>query len=147
VTRTWIERIVWRGLILVALLGCILPLAGCIRCNVAVEAAGAFLEDSQNRICQTDVDCMTVSTGCHTYDSGLCGQALLSRTAAESDRWLTLQKNLLECEGEDCMQCMAALLPRCTDGLCGGKRPPSAALLSDVDQPRLYSASRFPGRE
>jgi hypothetical protein len=90
-------------------------------CADEIAAAGEFLQ--ANQTCASDADCVVVQTGCHTYDElgGGCGQASLSRDAANTAEWRRLNEALLECKTEG-SQCMAQLVPRCGDGVCGGGR-------------------------
>ncbi|HEY6559468.1 MAG TPA: hypothetical protein VI072_19425, partial [Polyangiaceae bacterium] len=84
------------------------PACGDDDCSDEIEAARAFL--GANRSCQVNEDCVVVSTGCHTFGNGVCGQAPLERTAAESAEWARLQHDLGSCKRE-CAQCAAALAP------------------------------------
>jgi bacterioferritin-associated ferredoxin len=86
-------------------------------CSSEIEAARAFLD--AHRECQMDSDCVAANTGCHTFKNGLCGQSPLNREAAESAEWQRLSRDLGECQSE-CAQCLAALVPTCMNGLCGG---------------------------
>ena len=89
-------------------------------CKDELEAANAFLDKPANLACQSNEDCVVVSTGCQTVARGLCGQAQLSRQAASSKEWSKLSGALRDCESGSCAQCDAALVPSCTDGMCGG---------------------------
>jgi hypothetical protein len=42
-------------------------------CSTEIERARQFL--AAHRECTGDEDCTVVSTGCHTYANGICGQA------------------------------------------------------------------------
>lgn len=95
--------------------------AGCAGdCVDEIDAANAFLDKPANLTCQSNEDCVVVSTGCQTVARGLCGQAQLSRQAASSKEWSKLSGDLRDCHSGDCIQCAAALTPRCVDGTCGG---------------------------
>lgn len=94
-------------------------LSGCGDCSDEAKAASAFLEDRANLTCQTDADCVVVSTGCARPARSLCGQAALSKAAANSEKWQHLQSDLTNCES-NCDVCAAALLPKCSEGFCGG---------------------------
>lgn len=94
-----------------------LSLVACGDCTKEIEAARVFLEE--NRRCQSDEDCVAVSTGCHTFANGICAQAPLNRSAAATTQWKRLSKGLEGCERE-CVTCTAALIPQCTAGACGG---------------------------
>jgi hypothetical protein len=109
-----------RLLLKTVLLGAIASLVGCGDCTDEFEAARAFLEEPANLTCQSDDDCVVVSTGCHTIPRGVCGQAQVARRAAESERWSELSAELRDCESGSCAQCLALLGPRCLDGMCGG---------------------------
>jgi hypothetical protein len=94
-------------------------LPACGDCSDEIDAARAFLEN--NRACQVDDDCVVVGTGCTTFANGLCGQAPLNRRAAESAEWKHLRDDLVSCEDE-CSNCLAQLIARCTESVCGGPR-------------------------
>ena len=94
-----------------------LSLVACSDCTEEIEAARAFLKG--NRSCQSNEDCVAVSTGCHTFKNGLCAQAPLNRSAAATRHWQRLSQDLKGCENE-CVTCTAALIPECTAGVCGG---------------------------
>lgn len=102
------------------LVGCPLvaaSLLGCGNCEQTAEDVRAFLEDPANLTCQTDNDCVVVSTQCSGI--GFCGQATLSRTASTSKGWRDLSDELEACN-DDCSVCTALLLPHCGEGgLCG----------------------------
>lgn len=109
-----------RLLLATLLLGATASLVGCSDCTDEIEAARVFLEDRTNLACQSDDDCVVVSTGCQTFSRGLCGQAQLGARAAASEAWSQLGAELSECESGTCAKCLALLLPSCTDGMCGG---------------------------
>jgi hypothetical protein len=94
---------------------------GCGDCSLEIDPAGAFLRNTQNLSCTTDDDCVAVTTGCHTFDFGLCARAALSRKAAESEHWKQLSTNLEGCE-RSCERCDALLIARCVAGACGRSR-------------------------
>lgn len=95
-------------------------LAGCGDCSDEVDAANQFLETPANLACQSDDDCAVVMTGCAEPSRALCGQAPLNQSAAASDRWKHIHQALADCDS-NCAVCDALLLPKCTDGFCGGK--------------------------
>jgi hypothetical protein len=107
-------------LLATVLLGAIAALVGCGDCTDEIEAARAFLEEPANLTCQSDDDCVVVSTGCHTFSRGTCGQAQVAGRAAESEEWSGLSAELSDCESASCAQCLALLTPRCLEGMCGG---------------------------
>ncbi len=94
-----------------------LSFVACGDCTKEVEAARVFLEE--NRSCQTNEDCVVVSTGCHTFANGRCAQAPLNRLAAATTQWQRLSQGLEDCENE-CATCTAGLIPKCNAGVCGG---------------------------
>jgi hypothetical protein len=96
----------------------VLPLlSSCGDCSEEIEAARKFLHE--NRACEMDADCVAVNTGCHSYANGLCGQAPLNSSAATSPTWKKLSADLVDCD-DPCSLCLALLIPRCNNGLCGG---------------------------
>ena len=103
-------------------LGCLmaaLSLAACGDCHDNDAAANDFLAAPENRACQSDADCVVVSTGCAELERSFCGQATLSAEAAKSSRWRELEGQIADCNGTNCAICGAALIPTCTNGLCG----------------------------
>lgn len=94
-------------------------LGGCSNCDDEVAAANSFLEDPTNLVCQSDEDCAVVPTGCAEPWRSSCGQAVLNRDAAASGKWQQISDGLADCAGS-CAQCLAALLPQCSEGFCGG---------------------------
>jgi hypothetical protein len=97
--------------------------AGCAGdCTDEIEAASAFLDKPANLTCQSNDDCVVVSTPCHTFERGLCGQVQLNRQAASSEEWSTLSGDLRDCESGSCVQCTALLIRSCIDGICGGSQ-------------------------
>lgn len=96
-----------------------LGLAACGDCHDNDAAADAFLAARENRVCATDADCVVVNTGCAELERSFCGQALLSAEAAKSSRWRELQEQISDCSDSGCAICAAALIPSCSDGLCG----------------------------
>jgi hypothetical protein len=96
-----------------------LGLTACGDCSDEIEAAGAYLDDPAHLACTSDADCEVVFTGCHTFERGLCGQSILSKSAAGSKQWSELADELHGCE-DSCPQCLVARLPGCIDGFCGG---------------------------
>lgn len=109
----WAARVV--GPCLMGMLG----LAACGDCHDNDAAADAFLAARENRVCATDADCVVVNTGCAELERSFCGQALLSAEAAKSSRWRELQEQISDCSDSGCAICAAALIPSCSDGLCG----------------------------
>lgn len=109
-----------RRLLGVVLLGASTAVCACGDCTDELEAANAFLDEPANLTCESNEDCVVVSTGCFTAARGLCGQAHLSRQAASSKEWSKISDDLRDCESGSCAQCAAALLPSCTFGMCGG---------------------------
>jgi hypothetical protein len=109
-----------RRLLGAVLLAASSALCACGDCADELEAARAFLEKPANLTCQSSEDCVVVSTGCQTVARGLCGQAHLSRQAASSKEWSKLSGDLRDCESKPCIQCTAALVTGCADGICGG---------------------------
>ena len=110
------QRTAW----IVPLSAMIAILAGCgdDDCSSEINAARDFLD--ANRSCQADTDCVGVSTGCHTFANGICGQAPLNRQASESPTWAKLSGSLDDCVGRECDMCLAGIVLRCTNGVCGG---------------------------
>lgn len=85
-------------------------------CEDEIAAGARFL--TANQACETDTDCVVVSTGCHTFEGGICSQAHLNRTAANSAEWASIQADLEDCES-GCAVCAAALVPaQCVDQRC-----------------------------
>jgi hypothetical protein len=116
-----------RRLLGAVLLGASAAVCACSNCTDEVQAANAFFDKPANLTCQSNEDCVVVSTGCWTVARGLCGQAQLSRQAASSKEWSKLGGDLRDCkEGSDesCAQCAAGLLPSCIEGTCGGQPRP-----------------------
>lgn len=97
----------------------ILGLAACGDCHDNDKAADAFLAAPENRVCTTNADCVVVNTGCAELERSFCGQALLSAEAAKSSRWRELEEQISDCAESNCAICGAALIPTCSDGLCG----------------------------
>ncbi len=94
---------------------------GCSNCNDEIEEGQSFLNDPQHLACESDDDCVVQSTGCHTFERGFCQQVQLNRTAVATKQWQGLKADLETCENE-CTVCAGAMLPSCSDGLCGGAR-------------------------
>lgn len=97
-----------------------LSLLGCGNCDDEVKVVGRFLDAPENLSCASDDDCVVVQTGCHPYPRSTCGQGQLNRQGADSKRWRALSNDLFDCQDEPCTQCLARLLPSCTQGYCGG---------------------------
>ena len=88
-------------------------------CEDETAAGQAFLSSKANLACNSDDDCLVVTTGCHTFEGGLCAQSHLSRTAANSAEWASIKGDLDDCVN-DCAVCAAALGPApCVNELCG----------------------------
>lgn len=87
-------------------------------CNAETEAARKFLNQPANRACQTNDDCAVVHTGCSGL--GFCGQAQLNKSTASGEAWRSREKLLTDC-ATDCAVCGAAVLPTCSEGLCGSE--------------------------
>ena len=115
----WNGRVVgpagWLGLLVAVGL-----VAACGDCSDEIEAGRAFLDKPANLSCQTDQDCVVVSTGCQTFARGVCEQAQLNRGAAVSAQWQRLSQGLSDCQNS-CSQCAVALIAHCDAGFCGGK--------------------------
>jgi len=94
-------------------------LPACGDCEDETAVAEKFLETPTNLSCQSNADCEVVSTGCGHPARSSCGQAQLNHPAAASSQWKRLQADLVNCDNK-CEQCGAALLPTCSNGLCGG---------------------------
>ena len=105
------------GLLLALLVG------GCTNdCSDEIAEGQKFLDDPANLTCQSNADCEVVSTGCHTYAHGICGQAQVNRTAAATAKWKAIQAGLDDCGMTSCGQCAAALVAQCANLQCGGAR-------------------------
>jgi hypothetical protein len=109
-----------RALALALLLASAALTVACDECAEPIDEAGSFLERPSNLFCQSDAECTGVSTGCHTFSRGLCGQAQLNVNAAMTPEWKRLSEGLNSCD-RSCNQCLAAISPHCSDGFCGGK--------------------------
>lgn len=73
-----------------------------------------------HRECQTDEDCVIVPDYCGELPGGFCGQLVMSRAGANSAEWKAFDRELRDCGPSECTQCLAAVTPGCTDGVCGG---------------------------
>lgn len=93
---------------------------GCADCESVTQDANAYVNDSTNRTCKTDADCVAVLTGCMTLERGYCGQVALSRTAAKSSAWSKILDDAGDSCDSSCGVCAAELIPTCGKGLCGG---------------------------
>lgn len=106
--------------------GLVLGMAGMVGgcssdCEDEIAAGERFLSAPASLACDSDQDCVVVSTGCHTFEGGICSQSYLSRSAANSAEWSNIKADLDECE-EDCAVCDAALgPPSCKEGTCMSK--------------------------
>ena len=113
---SWVRRVL--------ALGCAVAgpgASGCsdnVRAQETVDRAVAFMEAHQS--CETDADCAVVSDFCETLPGGFCGQLTMSRAGEESAEWRSITAELEECSPEKCAQCLAALVPVCFEGSCGG---------------------------
>lgn len=88
-------------------------------CEDEIAAAQTFLSAKANLACDSDSDCVVVTTGCHTFEGGFCSQSHLSRAAANGAEWASIKRDLDDCES-DCAVCDAALAPaKCVDNRCG----------------------------
>jgi hypothetical protein len=113
-----------RRLLGAVLLGASAAVCACGDCADEIEAAQAFLDNPANLTCQSNEDCVVVSTGCQPVERGPCGQAQLSRQAASSEEWSKLSGDLRDCDSGSCAQCLLPLTPGCKDGMCGGPQSP-----------------------
>ena len=91
----------------------------CGTCKDAEEEASAFLQDTTNLECESDSDCVVVSTGCAEVPGAFCHQVQLSKLAAETKGWQLIQEDLDSCGPKSCVSCLALLLPHCSSGQCG----------------------------
>ena len=73
-----------------------------------------------NQSCESDEDCVTVSDFCEELPGGFCGQLVMSREGSESAEWKILERELDDCAPDSCTVCLAARVPTCTNGSCGG---------------------------
>ena len=83
-----------------------------------IDRAVAFLKAHQS--CEVDADCVVVSDHCGELPGGFCGQLVLSREGVSSSEWASIDAELEDCSAEECTQCLAAVVPACTDGSCNG---------------------------
>jgi len=83
-----------------------------------VDHAETFLEAHQS--CVTDADCVIVKDFCGTLPNGYCGQLVVSKDGKDSAEWSDISDALKDCSPEECTQCLAARVPACNDGRCGG---------------------------
>jgi hypothetical protein len=83
-----------------------------------IERAVAFLEAHQS--CEVDTDCVVVSDYCQEIPGGFCGQLVMNRAGSSSPEWAALDAELKDCSPSSCEVCLAAVVPTCTDGSCGG---------------------------
>lgn len=81
-----------------------------------IDAAGAFLDAHQS--CETDADCVVVRDSCGEVPGGYCGQLTMNRLGAESAQWRAITEELSDCAPESCAECLALLIPRCTNNVC-----------------------------
>jgi hypothetical protein len=109
-----------RPAVFAVLLGLAQTLAGCGNddCSEETELARKFLNEPAHRSCQSNTDCAVVHTGCSGL--GFCGQAQLNQSTANSEAWRSRERLLNGCaEDQPCGVCGAAVVPMCTNGLCG----------------------------
>lgn len=83
-----------------------------------VDRAEAFLEAHQS--CETDADCVVVTDFCGTLPNGYCGQLVMNQQGKSSSEWADISDVLKDCSPEECTVCLAARVPACNDGRCGG---------------------------
>jgi hypothetical protein len=83
-----------------------------------VDRAMVFMQSHQS--CAVDDDCVVVGDFCETLPGGYCGQLTMNRTGAESAEWRSITDELGSCAPGSCEVCLAALVPACSDGVCGG---------------------------
>ena len=83
-----------------------------------IDRAVAFLEAHQS--CQADADCVVISDFCEELPGGSCGQLTMNKQGADSAEWQSLEQELKDCAPDKCTVCLAALIPRCSNGSCGG---------------------------
>jgi hypothetical protein len=95
----------------------LLLLTSCRDCKDEIDAAGTFLEQSENLACHTDEDCRLVYTSCHTFPGGHCGQSPLNVYAATSAEWKKLSDALTSCKS-GCPVCAVLVLVHCGEGVC-----------------------------
>jgi hypothetical protein len=93
---------------------------GCDDCESVTQDANEYVNDSANRVCVIDADCVAVSTGCMSLQRGYCGQVALSKTSAKSSTWTKILEESHDNCDSSCGQCLALLIPTCKSGLCGG---------------------------
>lgn len=106
--------------VLTLLLAAAPALGGCgdEDCSDETEVARKFLNEPAHRACQSSEDCAVVHTGCSGL--GFCSQAQLNLSTADSEAWRSREKLLNECaRDQPCATCGAAVLPLCSEGLCG----------------------------
>lgn len=120
-TRSEMNRWIRRGSAGAALIAAV-GLWGCESgCNEeTVERARLFLESHQS--CEVDADCVIVSDFCGEIPSetALCGQLTMNRQGQQSAEWQELEEELGDCGPRECTQCLAARVPGCSNGSCGG---------------------------
>ena len=91
---------------------------GCGSCKESAEEADAFVRDPDNQKCAVNDDCVVIEANCAPLDTAYCGQVALSRDAAATDEWQSIQDGLDACDA-NCEVCLALLLPQCSsDGFC-----------------------------
>ncbi|HEY3493289.1 MAG TPA: hypothetical protein VGK73_01330 [Polyangiaceae bacterium] len=83
-----------------------------------VDRAVAFLESHQ--ACESDDDCVVVGDYCEELPGGYCGQLTMNRAGLESAEWQAIAADLEGCAPSECTVCLAALVPGCANGSCGG---------------------------
>jgi hypothetical protein len=83
-----------------------------------IDEANAFIKAHQS--CETNDDCRVIHDHCEMLSGGFCGQLAMNKEGAESAEWKALDRELGDCAPDSCERCLAALLPTCTNGSCGG---------------------------
>jgi hypothetical protein len=107
-----------------ALAGAGLTALGLYACNSGcdqevIDRAVAFIDAHQT--CSTDEDCVVIDDFCAEIPGGYCGQLPMSRAGAESAEWQALEGELGDCAPDECTQCLALLIPSCSNGFCNGR--------------------------
>jgi hypothetical protein len=88
--------------------------------QATVDRTVQFLENHQS--CEVDADCVIVSDFCGEIPSenALCGQLTMSKQGEQSAEWQEIEEELDDCSPSECTECLAARVPRCANGSCGG---------------------------
>lgn len=112
----WIHRArVAAAFVAMGLLGCE------AECDQAtVDRAVQFLESHQS--CEVDADCVIVGDFCGEIPSenALCGQLTMNEQGKQSAEWRGIEEELGDCAPSECTRCLAARVPGCSNGSCGG---------------------------